>query len=365
LCFGYAPVLVRYDLDGEFDDTFGTGGVAVQAYTNGYEDVGYGAVQRDGKILVQIAPGPGGGLGALARNNVDGSVDRSFGVGGILDAGTGTQIHVIGQQPSGDLVLLVPTFDGQRGRFVRCALARAHLDGTLDPTFGTTGFVDLPVGSGCGVIGAVQDDGAITVAYGGVGSGAYVTVARFGQDGAPDTGFGEDGQSVVPLQTNAPPYYYQLAGAAGIAVDGSGRTALAIVDTPDDYSLSVVQLDDAGRIEPAFGDGGRSTLLTFPVGDQAFSSCDVAMGDEGITLAGFYFPTSTSGGLDVMFVAHLDPDGRGLRMERIDSIWERLHTAPNDSLPLVKIEADRTVMAAFGTGGAPAELVKLLKFAAP
>jgi uncharacterized delta-60 repeat protein len=73
--------VLRLDANGALDSTFGTGGRVITAVSNDYDGVGGLVVQPDGKVLVG---GFGSGLGAvIVRYNTDGSLDRSFGRGGI------------------------------------------------------------------------------------------------------------------------------------------------------------------------------------------------------------------------------------------------------------------------------------------
>ena len=78
--------LARYNTDGSLDTTFGSGGLVTTSFGDG-DDVATGvAVQGDGQIVVSgttLVDGSGN-IGtathfALARYNTDGSLDTTFG----------------------------------------------------------------------------------------------------------------------------------------------------------------------------------------------------------------------------------------------------------------------------------------------
>ncbi|HRD51377.1 MAG TPA: delta-60 repeat domain-containing protein, partial [Flavobacteriales bacterium] len=88
---GYRAVVLRFNANGTIDNTFGTNGIRFDDIAAGNEDCYYGvAVQADGKIVA-------GGLAksssdfdvAVARYNVNGTLDATYGTNGIaiLDIG--------------------------------------------------------------------------------------------------------------------------------------------------------------------------------------------------------------------------------------------------------------------------------------
>ena len=68
--------MVRYNVDGSLDVTFGQGGV-VQTDLGGNDSADQVVLSDDGRILV-------GGAAGLARYNADGSLDAGFGIGGLV-----------------------------------------------------------------------------------------------------------------------------------------------------------------------------------------------------------------------------------------------------------------------------------------
>src|SRR5215510_9526870 len=118
---------------GDLDPTFGVGGKVINPSGGSY-DV---AIQPDGKIVsVGIAAGGSEGTQiAVARYNIDGSPDTTFG-------GTGrVLIHHyqvamdVAIQPDGKIVIAGRNPDGE----AYGELVRLNSDGSADTTFGTNG----------------------------------------------------------------------------------------------------------------------------------------------------------------------------------------------------------------------------------
>jgi uncharacterized delta-60 repeat protein len=141
--------LVRYDVDGSLDRTFGTDGILLTVLQ------GAGAVvthQPDGSLVV----GTSSGGFALARYRADGILDKSFGTDGTarmsFDAYPADPSGLL-TEPDGKIVIngFVQVGTNSRG----FALARFEADGTPDPTFGTngvtttiTGYLSISTGPG-------------------------------------------------------------------------------------------------------------------------------------------------------------------------------------------------------------------------
>jgi hypothetical protein len=78
--------------EGYLDETFGTGGKVI---TDFYQRVNASsiALQSDGKMLV--AGNNASGIPLLVRYNLDGSVDTTFGNNGIANAVTSTGLYLV------------------------------------------------------------------------------------------------------------------------------------------------------------------------------------------------------------------------------------------------------------------------------
>jgi len=127
---------------------------------------------------------------SLQRFNPDGSPDASFGTGGLvlLDGG---EANAVVLQPDGRLVVA-----GAIGRFdvknpPDRVLARFHSDGSLDTTFGNGGVVVTDGGDGFG--GFDGWDALVLQGDGRLIATDECRVARHNTDGSLDTSFGSGG----------------------------------------------------------------------------------------------------------------------------------------------------------------------------
>ena len=183
---------------GSLDTTFGTGGIFSTSFTQPAAADNAIAIQSDGKIIVGglIALSTGGGEAALLRLNTNGTLDSSFGTGGIVTSNFGNAggaiVFSIAIQPNGQIVAAAEGsfFDaGSVGRF--------NTDGSVDTTFGTSGFaVSNSINSAAGATNAMvlQPNGSIVVTGGGF-------MGRYTSTGQVDTTFGTNGVAIL----NPPP----------------------------------------------------------------------------------------------------------------------------------------------------------------
>jgi uncharacterized delta-60 repeat protein len=163
--------LARYDPDGTLDDSFGGDGKVVTTHfvkRGGFAEASAVAIQADGKIVAAGTTAVSTTQFALARYNLDGTLDSSFGGDGKIrthfaDSG-GDVGWAVAIQDDGKIVAA----GRSEGRF---ALARYDDAGTLDPAFGGDGKVRTHFGWGgtCvnpgGASGlAIQADGKIVAA---------------------------------------------------------------------------------------------------------------------------------------------------------------------------------------------------------
>jgi uncharacterized delta-60 repeat protein len=173
--------LARYNTDGSLDSTFGRGGIEVSKIpTNLNRQVAalYPATDMTGnaKKIVEA------GAGSLARFNANGSVDTSFGNKGLVAVSSISNIFGVVVQPDGKIVVAGDN-----------KVIRYNASGTLDTTFASGGTATVPsLGSG-GWLGALalQADGKL-VAGGPTGANAW-EVARLNTNGTLDATFDSAG----------------------------------------------------------------------------------------------------------------------------------------------------------------------------
>jgi uncharacterized delta-60 repeat protein len=290
--------LVRYESNGTLDTSFGAGGEVTTDFGTGGNAVEAVTLQPDGKIVAggwSSVTGVGNEW-ALARYNTDGTLDGSFGTGGLVITDIIQSILDLALQPDGKIVAAGYGSDDW-------ALARYHPDGSPDATFGVGGKVSTDWGGSDAIFSAaVQPDGKIVVAGDSLSYTAPFTAkfmlgrydaagvldGSFGDGGSVTTDFGGTGQraNAVALQPDG------KIVAAGLSTYGSGSA---------DFALARYDLD--GALDVSFGSGGKvTTSFGGLYGDVA--SALVLQGDGKIVAVG----TSQSSSWDFA-LARYEGDG--------------------------------------------------------
>ena len=131
--------LTRLRSDGTPDLTFGSQGKVITAFSRGEDNVNDLVIDVSNRI---VAAGRSSGQFAIARYNVDGSLDLTFdGDGkvttdffGFFDEGNSVAI-----QPDGKIVVAGRALASTNSSSSDFALARYNSDGSLDNSFGTNG----------------------------------------------------------------------------------------------------------------------------------------------------------------------------------------------------------------------------------
>ena len=162
------------------------------------------AVQSDQQLLLAGTSCVGA---SLIRYNPDGTLDNSFGTGGVVTPGPAlTQSHGMALQDDGKIVLAGFLRSGNVSNFMVWHFNSS--DGSLDTTFDTDGIAQNDFSAfdeATSVL--IQPDGKIVVAGHRCCPPRPTNdflVSRFLANGAPDTTFGSDSNSsvVIILTTN-------------------------------------------------------------------------------------------------------------------------------------------------------------------
>jgi uncharacterized delta-60 repeat protein len=276
--------VVRYVPDGTLDPTFGSGGITSTDLTDGGADIANAvALQSDGRIVVSgLAISFGRRSSSLAagvaRYLPDGSLDSSFGRGGIVTVslkGASLFANDVAIQPDGKIVVL-----GTRSvcdEDFNCTDAFAFLrftsSGALDRSFGQRGIVITDVGSSSFATElALQSDGKL-VAVGGSDGGFVLT--RHNTNGSLDLTFGQGG-----IVTTQFPDGESFAG--GVVIQPDGRIIAAGSAGGFAGVMALARYSSDGSLDSGFGSGG---LVTTTIGSGAHAA-DVALQSDGRIVAG-------------------------------------------------------------------------------
>jgi uncharacterized delta-60 repeat protein len=190
--------VARYNPDGTLDTSFGEGGKVITEFSSGFDSASDLDLQADDRIVAAGGAGAGGQGErlAVARFNSDGSLDTSFSGDGkrTIDFGTGfSRASSVAIQPNGRILVAGTEAADVSAPDYKFALARFNIDGSLDDSFGGDGRVRTRFG--LGISGAaLQDDGKIVAVGGSRGRDQKFALARYTRRGALDSSFGGDGK---------------------------------------------------------------------------------------------------------------------------------------------------------------------------
>jgi uncharacterized delta-60 repeat protein/uncharacterized repeat protein (TIGR01451 family) len=254
--------LARYNADGSLDSGFDGDGRVTTPF--GETDVATGvAVQPDGKI---VTTGYSAFDFALARYNADGTLDTGFSGDGKVttDFGSGTVdgSSDLALQPDGKIVAA----GSSQTDF---AVARYNLDGSLDGGFGTGGKVTTDVDNGffdSGNAMALQPDGKIVVSG---NTGDDRGVVRYQVAGTPppppgvDLSVTKSGPATVSIGDR--PTYSMTVTNSGPAA----ATNVSLSDTLSGPAATVVSATTTAGTCTTTAGGATCSLGTLPVGGSA------------------------------------------------------------------------------------------------
>ena len=286
--------IARYNVDGSLDPAFGQGGKVTTSISGMFDSARGVALQSDGKIVVVGDTGPTAFAdAAIVRYNVDGSLDTSFGNGGIVIEDIGgmdeQQFSCVAVLSDGQILIGGEAKTAGNGWF-EFALARFNSDGSLDLSFGTSGSVmwDYIYAYGLGGEYAnfmvVQPDGKILL--GGQlspDSSIAAIVVRFNADGSWDQGFGHDWLA-DDLRVPAENGVLTLSdfAAEALVIQPDGKLDLACTGRS---GASLIRLDANGTTwDDSFGYGGEGIISL----NSADVYGEVLEPDGSILLAGSY-----------------------------------------------------------------------------
>ena len=255
--------VARYLTTGALDPTFDGDGLVTVSFFLPPPAVDSGAearavlLQPDGRLVLAGPFGSGPppqSFFAVARLNANGSLDAAFGTAGrvITPVPVGTQAVAGLLQPDGRIVVVGSTQGNSS-----VALARYNVDGKLDITFGGTGVFLLPMPRPFEPRDiALQPDGRILIAgrYTAPSGSWDFGLLRILANGALDPSF--DGDGIVSTDFGG----YEQAYSVIVLADGrlvlAGSRSMPMFGVTD-FALARYQTD--GALDTTFGTGGLAT----------------------------------------------------------------------------------------------------------
>ncbi|MGE0637890.1 MAG: T9SS type A sorting domain-containing protein [Bacteroidia bacterium] len=313
--------VIRYNSDGSLDNTFDSDGKSTCNFGSSYDDYANAMVlEDDGKITLagHTNLGGSGTSVCLTRFLPDGTIDPSFGTGGITTADIGTDYDYC--------YALATNADGTKyavtgNSWGKLYVAQFTTNGVIDNTFGTNGIVIITPPADFSYSGydiEYQSDGKLLVTgYYGENGNINIFVARFTAAGELDNTFSVDGKVDTDFSNNSPDrgfalhlfddgkilvggytgsdialVRYNSDGTLDLTFNGSGKksidfgedeTVYSIVEQPDGklllggftYSLTndlsqymLVRVNSDGTVDNTFGTNGQVTT-TFDAFDYS------------------------------------------------------------------------------------------------
>jgi uncharacterized delta-60 repeat protein len=196
-------LVIRLNVNGTPDTTFGTNGAAICDGRNSYDSGLRLTVQSDGKVLVTGASHNGSDYDIIvARFNTNGTLDTTFGTGGIAiyDGGDYDRGYGIDTNSDGDILVTgVMAKPDPNVTDYDIPIICFDINGILDTSFGNNGIVlyDGGISEQCYDLMVQSDDTILIAGYSGKNIGGIsdwgLVVLKYAQNGTLDTTFGTNG----------------------------------------------------------------------------------------------------------------------------------------------------------------------------
>ncbi|MDB6023041.1 MAG: Delta-60 repeat-containing protein, partial [Pedosphaera sp.] len=294
----YYMSLARFDTNGTLDSSFGSGGVVLSSsgsYANAM------ALEGDGNILVTSASG-------VFRFTTNGIADASFGSGGKVIIPTANRITAVAIQGAGIFVgqpaMIVVAGASATGALV----ARISLAGALDTTFNGVGYVSKSIGSGPSVTGVRLFASGVTfrifkiLISGDTDGGTNFMAARFNNDGSTDTTFGSSGVALTPITGDAVQDNGLAVMPGPLLVQVGTRTTYLTCGSTSDFVV-VRHSYSSGALDTNFYGSG---VLVTNIGNRPAEANAVSIQQDGkIVIAGYCINPC---GNNVLALCRLNPD---------------------------------------------------------
>jgi uncharacterized delta-60 repeat protein len=317
-----AIAVVRFNVDGSLDKTFNhTGTVVINVSapsktSTGVDDATTVAIDSSGKIIVGGLSGASHyGNFTLVRLDSDGSVDPTFGSGGVVVTpnigNTWNSADGLTIQPDGKILLA--------GSSVGFAVARYNVnvpgkaDGSLDTSFGTNGIVGLTnptsysFGAAYGVLVQNASSGTIVLAGNSQDStgGQHVTLARLSSTGQfPDSSASFGGASTGFYVNSNVSFAFSLIQAHNGDLLTGGTYPSSPTENGGLFGLSAFLPN--GTPDVSFGNNGTFAVAG-PSGTYARGRGTALQSDSKIVLAGITATSSSSTDYTLALARFLPP----------------------------------------------------------
>ena len=355
---GTRAVIARYQTNGAPDLSWNGTGIVM---TNMMGPARALLHMADGKIVA--AGGVSGQMG-LVRFNANGTVDTAFGVNGRTNvvAGTFSGANAAVIQPAGliitDPAKILLAGSAQIGGISHFAVARFNLDGSRDTTFGTNGVMATRIGFQHSTAQALLFTGAnisrrITLAgytYGG--NEGSIALIRYTLSGVPDTGFNFSGGVLTDIGPGADEAHGMAVYGGRILVAGSSLV------NEENHDFALVRYNNDGSRDTNYN---RNGIKLEDVGEREAEARAVVLQPDGkLVVAG----EAHQGAVQAFALARLNTDGSldttfgtGGKVKAIvgtnSSSANAVALQPDGKILVGGFSSEGVALARFHTNGAP------------
>ncbi len=276
----YDFAIVQYNSNGSLDLTFGNNGVVLSDFNNEH-NISTLEIQTDNKIVIGgsiLIPSSNNNSNfAIARYNIDGSKDTSFGINGLVSINIGTvsnnltvsddYVDALKIQSDGKIIASGLTSLNNGGDF---GMVRLNTDGSIDSSFGINGRVITDFGS-------IEEANAIQILSDGkiILSGIYyynsdtnekVVIAKYNSNGTLDATYGTSGKVITDFGNSSP---VDFAFSSQIQTDGKLLIIGYVKNATADAFIAIYNID--GTLDTSLNSSGF-LFIDFGVNEDAVTS---------------------------------------------------------------------------------------------
>lgn len=339
--------LVRLNVDGTKDNSFGNNGVVTTAfnYTSLASDI---ALQSDGKIVVAGHTWNGTeNAFAIVRYLSDGTLDVAFGNAGkvIVDFPSKNAVATtLRIQNDGKIITAGTVYVLSKNDFSEFAIVRLNNDGSLDANFGMNGRVTTSAGlgnrNGINSI-AIQNDGKIVA---GGFSDYFFTLARYHTNGSLDASFGINGL----IKTSIPNATQGIINDIELAADGSIFAGGFSIDSLSDFTIA--KYNSLGVLDNTYGTNG---ILVLPISAEQDGISDILLQADGKLLAA---GSAVENGVFQFAITRLDNTGNPDASFGTNGVVKTLVNPNQNTLNAVTQQTDGKIVVVGDIGYNPSDI---------
>ena len=361
-----------YSQDGALDTSFGIGGKVITSINND-ERANSLVIQGDGKIVVvgYTFSSISGNDISCVRYNIDGNIDNSFGINGIatfdIQTGSDDKSTSVDIQSDGKLVLCGYSDDGTDRSSL---IMRLNTNGTIDTSFGTAGKV-LTNFTTTGV-NIRQDEYRVVKIHPLTGNiiaagtsftasnNSRMIIARYTSTGLLDSTFATGGKFIDLPETQVLANF--LASIEDIAIKSNGKITLVCIEGGYFY---LARLNNNGTMDTSFsGDGfydnyqGRMYGIELNNDDSIYFTGDIEPLPQTQVYTGYIDGNGGGGSIAATpynFGTTIDTYSYAIEKDNSGKLlvcgYHRNTTTGVNSFLVGRLLANRTTDATFGTNG--------------